>query len=134
MSIAASSEPILRSINVRMVLYRFVKHFTSLVTVKDPYTHFVYTSIYMKYQICENFDSIGHRSCKRIMEKKTPLLHNIVGVLSLRCLQKASGLESFLLFEWQITSFSQNAVSHSVVYILPMPQYREYVIVLSYYQ
>ena len=37
----------------------------------DQSSQLVYLNIYMKYQTCENSNSIGHQSCKRIMNKNT---------------------------------------------------------------
>ena len=55
-------------------LYYIWRHWTPLLHVKDQYSHLVYPNICLKCQICENLDSIGHRSW-RIMKGKTPLLH-----------------------------------------------------------
>ena len=64
-------------------------------------------------------DSIGNRSCKRIMHEKHPL-HKIMCVL-IRCMIKGFRWR-LLLFDWEINSFSktnvtsEGAVSHNVLY------------------
>ena len=64
-------------------------------------------------------DSIGNRSCKRIMHEKQPL-HKIMCVL-IRCMIKGFSWR-LLLFDWEINSFSktnvtsEGAVSHNVLY------------------
>ena len=64
------------------------------------------------------FDSIGHRSCKRIMKEKTPLLHKFV---CFQMLIKASGLKSFIIWVRNYLFLknyvtSEGAVSHNVLY------------------
>ena len=46
--------------------------------VKDQCSHLVYPNIMHSVRTCENLDSIGHRSCKRIINEKTLLLHKFV--------------------------------------------------------
>ena len=55
---------------------------TSGIYVKDQSSHLVYPNACVKKQSCENSDSIGHQSCKRIMKEITALLHKFV------CFQK----------------------------------------------
>ena len=48
------------------------------VIVKDQSSHLVYLNICIKWQTCENLNSIGCRSCKRIMEEKNVLVAQVV--------------------------------------------------------
>ena len=50
----------------------------TLVIVKDHAHSHCGVHPNIKYQTCEHFDSIGHQSCKRIMEIRPPLLHKVV--------------------------------------------------------
>ena len=65
------------------------------------------------------FDSIGHRSCKRIMKEKTPLLHKFV------CFQMPiKGFRVWSLLNIWVRNYlflknyitSEGAVSHNVLY------------------
>ena len=42
----------------------------------DQCSHLMYTRC-IQEQTCEHFDSIGHRSCKIIIQEKAPLLHKL---------------------------------------------------------
>ena len=68
--------------------------------VKDQSLHLLYLNICIKLQTCENFSSIGHRSCEITMKEKTPLSYEFV---------------CFLMLDFEGT------VSHNVLYHQQLP-------------
>ena len=54
-----------------------IQYLTRFVIFNDQYSHLVYPNICIKHQPCENLDSIGRWSCKKMMKGKSPLLYMI---------------------------------------------------------
>ena len=75
--------------------------------VKDQSSHFVYLNIYIKQPTCENFSSIGRRTCEILMKEKTPLSHEVVCFEILDFETSNSNLEVSKSNSWKITSFSK---------------------------
>ena len=70
------------------------RHWTPFVMAKTSILILVYSKHLHKKQICDNLDSISHRSCKGIMQRKTPIkndndiLHNSLMMLIVSCTRK----------------------------------------------
>ena len=75
--------------------------------VKDQSLHLLYLNICIKLQTCENFSSIGHRSCGITMKEKTPLSYEFVCFLMLDFETSSSKSEVTKSNSWKITSFSK---------------------------
>ena len=83
----------------------------------------MYPNIWIEYEICENFDSIGYQSCKRIMKEKKYPCCNLCGFrrLNMGLDLKSSNIwvRSDLFLKNYVTS--ERAVSHNVYKTINKP-------------
>ena len=71
------------------IRYELLKALDTLGKCQRPFDVSVSQHMHKQKQLCENLDSIGHQSCKRILkEKKNTLV--ALPWCAFRCMEKAS--------------------------------------------
>ena len=110
-------------IHFHIFLWHHLKALDTFGSCQDQSYHLVYRDVFRAYKICENFGSIGHPICKRIMKDRKKKHPCCVVLCAFRCIIKGFSWSLFIIWVRNYL-FLKNYVtwegffSHNVLYTM----------------